>query len=217
MQHVEQPHIAYSEFEISKTLSQTYTLLSITLIFSAVIAFVSQQMNLPHPGMWVTIGGFYGLLFAIHYFKNSIAALPLTFALTGLMGYTLGPILNNVLAVQNGVSIIGNAFGLTALVFFSLSAYVLKTKKDMSFLGGFLMAGVIALIGGTLLHLFTDIQGLGLALSVGFVIFSSAVILFQTSAIIHGGERNYILATISLYVSIYNLFLSFLNLLSSRE
>lgn len=200
----------------SKTLRQTYMLLSMTLAFSGFIAFLSQQLKWQSPGIIVTLFGFYGLFFAIHKMRNSVWALPLTFALTGFMGYTLGPILDKVIGT-GGVDVVFNAFALTAIVFFGLSAYVLKTGKDMSFLSGFLLAGFIALVGGMLLSFFTDIPGLGMAMSIGFVIFSSAAILFETSNIIKGGERNYILATISLYVSIYNIFLSLLNLLNPSD
>ena len=144
--------------------------------------------------------------------RNSAWGLVSTFALTGFMGYTLGPVLNVYLGMANGASVIASAFFMTALVFFGLSAYVLTTRRDMSFLAGFITAGFFVLLGATLVSLFFHISGLQLAISAGFVLFSSAAILFQTSAIIHGGERNYIMATISLYISIYNLFLSLLQI-----
>lgn len=203
--------------EISKTLRQTYMLLGMTIAFSGLIAFLSMKMGWQYPGIIVTLFGFYGFLFAIHMLKNSFFALPLTFAFTGFLGYSLGPILNSVIGINGGPGIVVNALAMTALVFFGLSAYVLKTGKDMSFLGGFLLAGFIALLGGIVLSFFMNIPGLSLAISIGFVIFSSAAILYETSRIIRGGETNYILATVSLYVSIYNIFLSLLSLMSSRD
>jgi modulator of FtsH protease len=128
------------------------------------------------------------------------------------MGFLLGPILNRYLGMQGGAEVVSSAFAMTALVFGGLSAYVLITRKDMSFLGGFITAGFFVLLGATLASFFFKISGLQLAISAGFVLFSSVCILFQTSAIIQGGERNYIMATISLYVSIYNLFISLLQL-----
>ncbi|MNZ84299.1 Modulator of FtsH protease YccA [compost metagenome] len=128
------------------------------------------------------------------------------------MGYTLGPILNRYLGMSNGADLIVSAFTMTAIVFGGLSAYVLTTRKNMSFLSGFITVGFFVLLGAILAAWLFEISGLQLAISAGFVLFSSAMILFQTSAIIHGGERNYIMATISLYVSIYNLFLSLLQI-----
>lgn len=204
---------AAEQREISSVLRNTYGLLAMTLVFSAVVAYFSQQLRLPHPGLIVTLVGFYGLFFLTMKLRNSGWGLVTTFALTGFMGYTLGPILNAYLGLPNGTSLIISAFAMTALVFFGLSAYVLITRKDMSFLAGFITAGFFVLIGAMLVSFFVQINGLQLAISAAFVLFSSAMILFQTSAIIHGGERNYVMATISLFVSIYNLFLSLLQLL----
>jgi modulator of FtsH protease len=201
--------------ETSKVLRNTYMLLAMTLTFSAVTAGLSMTLNLPHPGLIITLIGFYGLLFAIHKTRDSVMGLVLTFVLTGFMGFTIGPILSMYLAVPGGGTLVMNAFGLTALTFFGLSGYALTTRKDFSFLSGFLVAGFFVLIGAMLVGFFTNIPGLHLAISAGFVLFSSAAILYQTSAIIHGGERNYVLATITLYVSIYNLFMSLLHLLQA--
>ncbi len=128
------------------------------------------------------------------------------------MGFLLGPILNRYLGMAGGAEVVSSAFAMTALVFGGLSAYVLITRKDMSFLGGFITAGFFVLLGAVLASMFFQISGLQLAISAGFVLFSSVCILFQTSAIINGGERNYIMATVSLYVSIYNLFVSLLQI-----
>jgi len=203
---------AVEQKEVSGVLRNTYGLLALTLAFSGLVAFASQQMRLPYPSIFVVLIGFYGLFFLTVKLRNSAWGLVSTFALTGFMGYTLGPILNMYLGMANGAGVISSAFFMTALVFFGLSAYVLTTRKDMSFLSGFITAGFFVLLGAVLVSFFFQISGLQLAISAGFVLFSSAMILFQTSAIIHGGERNYIMATISLYVSIYNLFLSLLQI-----
>ncbi|MDN6859679.1 Bax inhibitor-1/YccA family protein [Pseudomonas sp. CAN2814] len=203
---------AVEQKEVSGVLRNTYGLLALTLAFSGLVAFASQQMRLPYPSFFVVLLGFYGLFFLTVKLRNSAWGLVSTFALTGFMGYTLGPILNMYLGMANGAGVISSAFFMTALVFFGLSAYVLTTRKDMSFLSGFITAGFFVLLGAVLVSFFFQISGLQLAISAGFVLFSSAMILFQTSAIIHGGERNYIMATISLYVSIYNLFISLLQI-----
>ena len=199
--------------ESSSVLRNTYGLLALTLAFSGFIAYLSQQMNMPHPGMIVTLVGFYGLFFITMKLRNSAWGLLTTFALTGFMGYTLGPILNMYMGLPNGGSVISSAFAMTAFVFTGLSAYVLITRKDMSFLSGFITVGFFVLLAAVIAGFIFNISGLQLAISAGFVLFSSAVILYQTSEIINGGETNYIMATISLYVSIYNLFLSLLSIL----
>lgn len=199
--------------ESNTVLRNTYGLLALTLAFSGLVAFISQQMNMPHPGMILTLVGFYGLFFLTMKLRNSGWGLLSTFALTGFMGFTLGPILNMYMGMPNGASVISSAFAMTAFVFTGLSAYVLITRKDMSFLNGFITVGFFVLLGAMVAGLIFDISGLQLLISAGFVLFSSAMILYQTSEIIHGGERNYIMATISLYVSIYNLFLSLLSIL----
>ncbi|MCO6059190.1 Bax inhibitor-1/YccA family protein [Pseudomonas sp. MOB-449] len=200
------------QLEVSRILRNTYGLLALTLAFSGLVAYAAQQMRVPYPSIFVVLIGFYGLFFLTVKLRDSAWGLVSTFALTGFMGYTLGPILNRYLGMPNGGEVVSSAFAMTALVFFGLSAYVLTTRKDMSFLGGFITAGFFVLIGAVLASFFFDISGLQLAISAGFVVFSSVCILYQTSAIIHGGERNYIMATISLYVSIYNLFISLLQL-----
>ena len=205
--------------ESNTVLRNTYGLLALTLAFSGVVAYFSQQMNMPHPSMMLTLVGFYGLFFLTMKLRNSGWGLLTTFALTGFMGYTLGPILNMYMGLPNGGSVISSAFAMTAFVFTGLSAFVLITRKDMSFLSGFITAGFFVLLAAMIAGLIFNISGLQLAISAGFVLFSSAVILFQTSSIINGGERNYIMATISLYVSIYNMFISLLSILgfASRD
>ncbi|MNM61162.1 Modulator of FtsH protease YccA [compost metagenome] len=198
--------------EVSKVLRNTYSLLALTLAFSGVMAFVAQQMRVGYPNVFVVLIGFYGLFFLTAKLRDSVWGLVSTFALTGFMGFILGPILNRYLGMAGGAEVVSSAFAMTALVFGGLSAYVLITRKDMSFLSGFITAGFFVLLGAVVASFFFQISGLQLAISAGFVLFSSVCILFQTSAIIHGGERNYIMATISLYVSIYNLFISLLQL-----
>jgi modulator of FtsH protease len=204
--------VQVEQLEVSRVLRNTYGLLALTLAFSGVMAFVSQQMNFRYPNVFVVLIGFYGLFFLTNKLRDSAWGLVSAFALTGFMGFILGPILNRYIGMQGGAEIVGSAFAMTALVFSGLSAYVLITRKDMSFLGGFITAGFFVLLAAVLASMFFQISGLQLAISAGFVLFSSVCILFQTSAIIHGGERNYIMATISLYVSIYNLFISLLQI-----
>ena len=201
-----------SLLETNKVLRNTYMLLAMTLAFSALVATITAAMNLPPPGLIMMLIGFYGLLFLVHKTANSPMGLVSTFAFTGFLGYSLGPILSMLIGAGAG-QVVVTALGGTALIFFALSAYVLTTKKDMSFLGGMMFAGFWVLLIAVVANLFLNIPALHLAISAMFILFSSGAILMQTSAIIHGGERNYILATISLYVSLYNIFVSLINLL----
>ncbi|AFU18420.1 Bax inhibitor-1 family protein [Actinobacillus suis] len=194
-----------------KVLRNTYLLLSMTLAFSAVIAFVAMSMNAPALPWWGLLIGFYGLLFLTNATANSGAGILSVFALTGFLGYTLGPILNRYIGAGLG-DVVVLALGATALVFFTCSAYVLTTKKDMSFLSGMMMALFVVLLVGIIANIFLAIPALSLAMSALFVVFSSGAILLGTSNIIHGGETNYIRATVDLYVSLYNLFLSLLQI-----
>lgn len=194
-----------------KVLRNTYFLLALTLAFSAVVATAAMALNAPRLPWWGMLAGFYGLLFLTHATANSAAGIASVFALTGFLGYSLGPILNAYFS--NGLGdVVALAFGATAAVFFSCSAYVLTTKRDMSFLSGMVIALFVVLLVGMVANIFLDIPALSLAISALFVVFSSGVILLATSNIIHGGETNYIRATVVLYVSLYNLFVSFLNL-----
>ncbi|MEC5341104.1 FtsH protease modulator YccA [Brenneria populi] len=195
-----------------KVLRNTYFLLSLTLGFSAVTATASTVFNLPAPGLILMLVGFYGLMFLTYRLANSPAGILAAFALTGFMGYTLGPLLSTLISAGSG-DIIMLALGGTALVFFCCSAYVLTTRKDMSFLSGMMMAGFVVLVVAIIANLFLQIPALHLAISALFILFSAGAILWETSNIIHGGETNYIRATVSLYVSIYNLFVSLLSIL----
>lgn len=211
------PLIASSSRERSllsthSVLRNTYFLLSLTLAFSALTATASTLLQLPAPGLILMLVGFYGLMFLTYRLANSPAGILATFALTGFMGYTLGPMLSMLLAAGSG-EVIMLALGGTALVFFCCSAYVLTTRKDMSFLSGMMMAGFVVLVVAVIANLFLHIPALYMAISVLFILFSSGAILWETSNIIHGGETNYIRATVSLYVSLYNIFVSLLSLL----
>ncbi|MDT8925467.1 Bax inhibitor-1/YccA family protein [Pseudomonas taiwanensis] len=197
----------------SRVLRQTYMLLSMTLVVSGITALLSQSLHLPGPGLIVTLLAFYGIMFAIHKYQNGVGGIAWTFGLAAFMGYAIGPMLNHYLAMKNGGDLVANAMLLTAFTFCGLSAYVLKTGRDMKFLEGFLMAGFFVLMGAVILSLFFPMSGLQLAISAGFVLFSSAAILYETSQILRGGQTNYVLATVSLFVSIFNLFTTLLSLL----
>ncbi|HHJ17662.1 MAG TPA: Bax inhibitor-1/YccA family protein [Gammaproteobacteria bacterium] len=204
-----------SVLSTNKVIRNTYILLSMTLLFSALTAGISMSLNLPYPGMLITFAGYFGLLFLTTRFSNSALGLVFVFALTGFMGYTLGPILNFYTSLPNGNQIVMTALGGTGAIFLSLSGYALTSRKDFSFMGAFLMVGIlVAFLAGIAAALFS-MPGLSLAVAAMFVLLMSGLILYQTSQIIHGGETNYILATVTLYVSIYNLFLSLLQLLGA--
>ncbi len=204
---------AESSLATNRVIRNTYMLLSMTLLFSAVTAGISVAMKLPHPGILLTLGGFFGLLFAVHKLKDSGWGILAVFAMTGFMGYTLGPVITRYLGLPNGGEIVMQAMGGTALIFIGLSAYVLTTKKDFSFMGGFLMVGILLAFIASLAAIFFEIPALSLTISAAFVLLMSGMILYETSNIIHGGETNYVLATVSLFVSIFNLFTSLLQLL----
>lgn len=204
----------------NKIIRNTYMLLSLTLLFSALTAGASLALQLPHPGLVITLLGYFGLLFAVSKFRNSALGLVMVFALTGFMGYTLGPILNSYLALPNGGQLVMTAMGATGVIFLGLSAYALTSRKDFSFIGGFLMVGILVGFVAGLGAVFFELPGLLLAVSAMFVLLMSGLILYETSNIIHGGETNYIMATVTLFVSIFNLFTSLLHLfgfLSSEE
>ena len=195
-----------------RVLRNTYFLLALTLGVSAITATASTLLRLPSPGMLLTLVGFYGLMFLTYRTADRPVGILAAFALTGFMGYTLGPLLSSLLSVGAG-DIIMLALGGTALVFFCCSAYVLTTRKDMTFLSGMMMAGFVVLLVAVIANLFLQIPALSLAISCLFILFSAGAILWETSNIIHGGETNYIRATVSLYVSLYNVFVSLLSIL----
>lgn len=197
----------------NKVIRNTYMLLSMTLLFSGLTASVSLMLNLPHPGLLLTLAGYFGLLFATYKCRNSAWGIACVFALTGFMGFTLGPILNSYLSLANGSQIIMQAMFATAAIFVALSAYALTSKKDFSFLGGFLMVGILVAFLAGLGAIFFSLPALSLGVSAMFVLLMSGLILYETSNIINGGETNYIMATTSLFVAIFNLFTSLLHLL----
>ncbi|MDP2562974.1 Bax inhibitor-1/YccA family protein [Psychrobium sp. 1_MG-2023] len=202
-----------SALQTNKVLRNTYSLLAMTLMFSAVTAFFSTQLNLGMIGYFgFLIAGFISL-FIVHKKADTAQGLMWTFIFTGCMGMALGPILNRYLAMSNGGELIMQALGGTALIFFGLSAYALSTKKDFSFMGGFLSVGILVVIVAAIANIFFAIPAVSLALSAAIVMIMSGFILYDTSRIVHGGETNYIRATVSLYLNIYNLFINLLALL----
>ena len=197
-------------------LRNTYILLGLTMMFSALTAGMAMLSNAPPLNPFITIIGYLGLLFLTNSLRNSGWGLLSVFGLTGFMGYTLGPIINHYIhGFSNGQELVMMSLGATGLIFFALSAYALTTRKDFSFMSGFLMVGMIVAFLASIATLFFHIPALMLTVSAVFVLLSSGVILLQTSQIIHGGETNYIMATVTLYVSLYNIFLSLLNLLGA--
>ncbi|CAN5896590.1 Bax inhibitor-1/YccA family protein [soil metagenome] len=205
---------ATSVLATNKVIRNTYALLSLTLLFSAMTAGLAMALDFPYPGVIITLIGYFGLLFLTVKLRNSVWGLASVFALTGFMGLTLGPILNAyVNHFANGSQLVMMAMGGTGLTFVGLSGYALTTRKDFSFMGGFLMAGVLIAFLAGLAAIFFSLPGLALAVSSMFVALMAGMILYQTSELIHGGETNYIMATVGLYVSIYNLFSSLLHLL----
>ncbi|KTD57915.1 Bax inhibitor-1/YccA family protein [Legionella shakespearei] len=205
-----------SALATNKVLRNTYMLLSLTFIFSAFTAYMSYASGAGPMNPLLMIVGVYGLMFLTQALRNSVWGLVSVFAFTGFLGYTLGPILNFYMTgFSNGPQLIATALGGTGMIFFALSGYALTTRKDFSFLGGFLFVGVMVALLAMIAGIFIQIPALQLAISAAFVLISSGLILYQTSEIIHGGETNYISATVGLFVSIYNLFVSLLNLLSA--
>ena len=207
------PGAASNALSANRVLRNTYGLLSATLFFSAAVTAASAALNLPHPGIVVTLLGFFGLLYATTKLRNSGWGLAAVFGLTGFMGYTLGPIVSHYLSMPNGHQVVMMAMGGTATIFVGLSAYALTSRKDFSFMGGFLLAGIIVAFLAGLGAIFFQVPALSLTVSAAFVLLMGGLILFETSRIVHGGETNYIMATVSLYVSIYNLFSSLLALI----
>ncbi|MBB5188484.1 modulator of FtsH protease [Zhongshania antarctica] len=199
--------------ETNKVLRNTYMLLGITLVTSALCAGLAMAMNIGHiTGLILMVLGFV-MLFVVNKTADSSKGIVAIFVFTGLLGAALGPMLKMYLALPNGGELVMQALGGTALVFFGLSAYVLTTRKDFSFLGGFLMIGLLVMVVASIANLFFQVPAASLAISAAAVFIMSGLILFDTSRIIHGGETNYIRATVALYLDIYNLFVHLLHLL----
>ena len=199
--------------EINKVLKNTYMLLSMTLAFSAVTAAISMTMNLPRGAALIMTLVAFGLMFVVNKKADSASGIFWIFAFTGLMGASLGPMLSHYASIPGGPALIMQALGGTALIFFALSGYALTSKKDFSFMGGFLMVGLIVAVVAMIANIFFQIPALSLAISAAIIMVMSGLILFDTSRIIHGGETNYIRATISLYLSVYNIFVHLLSML----
>jgi modulator of FtsH protease len=203
-----------SILQTNKLIKNTYMLLSMTLIFSGVLAYLSIAMNASHGiAFAATLIGIGLLWFALPRTQNSAAGIPVIFAVTGLLGFGLGPMLNYYLSVNPNIVML--AMGGTGTIFLGLSGYALSTRKDFSFMGGFIFVGMLVAIGAMLLNLFLGIPALALAVSAAVIMIMSGFILFQTSALIHGGETNYISATAGLFLSILNIFTSLLHILGA--
>lgn len=210
---VYQPAAEASALQTNKVLRNTYMLLSMTLAFSAVCAGISVMMGISHGAAMIMSLTALVMIFFLNKVANSSKGILFVFAFTGLLGGSLGPMLNHYLAYPGGASLVLQALGATALVFFGLSGYVLTTKKDFSFMGGFLIVGLIVAVVAMVANIFFQIPALSLAISSAIVFIMSGFILYDTSRIINGGETNYIRATVSMYLNIYNLFTSILHLL----
>ena len=199
--------------EARKVLRNTWNLLAMTLLFSATMGYVAMVNGWAHPGVLITLAGFFGLLFLTYALRNSGWGILSVFALTGFMGMTLGPVVNAYVTVfSNGHELVIAAFGATAVAFVGLSAFAMTTKRDFSFLGPFLFVGILVAFLAGLASFFFQMTALALSVSVMFAVLMCGLILFQTQQIVRGGERNYIMATVTLFVSIYNLFSSLLHL-----
>tara|TARA_X000000950_G_scaffold26766_1_gene28786 strand:- start:114 stop:752 length:639 start_codon:yes stop_codon:yes gene_type:complete len=199
--------------ETNRVLRNTYMLLGMTLAFSAVTAMISMALQLPSIMYLVFVLVGFGLLFVVNRMADTAKGLPAIFAFTGVMGAALGPVLNEFLSMANGPELVLQSLGGTALIFFGLSAYALQSKRDFSFMGGFLFAGLLVAIVAMIANIFLAIPALSLTISAAIIMIMSGLILMDTSRIVHGGETNYIRATVGLYLNIFNLFVHLLHLL----
>lgn len=203
-----------SALAMNKVLRNTYMLLSLTLLFSGLTAALSMLLKMPPMTYLISvIGGMIIAMFVLPRFANSTAGIGIVFMVTGLLGFGLGPMLTMYASLPNGGNVIMLAFGGTGVIFMGLSAYALATKKDFSFLGGFLMVGFLLVLVAALANIFMQIPAMSLMISAVVIMIMSGFILYDTSRIIHGGETNYILATIGLYMTIFNIFISLLQIL----
>lgn len=193
-------------------LRNTYLLLSMTVAFSALTAGMSMAFNWPHPGLIITLVGYFGLLYLTTKFRNSSIGILCVFGLTGFMGLTMGPIISSYLQLSNGAELVTYALGTTAITFFALSGYAIASKKDFSFLGPMLMVGILVAFCGAIAGIFLQMPAFSLAISSMFVLLMAGMMLYQTGEIVNGGETNYIMATVTLYVSLYNMFMSLLHI-----
>lgn len=219
MEYQQHQHLEMADsVSANKVLRNTYAMLALTLTFSAVCAGISMAMDFGGIASLVMLAVAIILVwFVLPKTQDSAAGLPVVFLFTGLMGASIGPMLNRFAELPNGSELIMQAMGGTALIFFSLSAYVLTTKKNFSFMGGFLMVGVIVALVAILANIFLQIPAMHLAINAVVVLLMSGFILYDTSSIIHGGETNYLRATVSLYLNIFNIFTNLLSLLSASD
>lgn len=199
----------------NKVLRNTYLLLAMTLATSAVTAGIAMATGAQPVNWLLMLAVFIGMPFVINYLRDSVWALPLTFAFTAFMGYVLGPILSLYLSLPNGAQIVSAAFGTTAVAFVGLSAYTIATRRDFSFMGGFLMVGLLVVLAAIIANIFLQIPALSLTISAAAVLLMSGLILFDTSRMIHGGETNYVVMTVSLFANIYVMFVHLLNLFAA--
>ncbi len=200
---------APSAIEINKVLRSTYALLAMTLLWSAVTASVAVSMGAPHLG-FITLLVFIGLLFLVHKTANSVWGLVWTFALTGFLGFSLAPLLSAVLGMANGGMLVAQSLAITAVAFFGLSVYTVTTKRDFSFLTGFLIVGAIVIVASWIVSIFYWTTLMSQVLAGICILFGAALILWETSAVVRGEETNYIRATVGIYVGLYNIFSSVL-------
>ncbi len=210
-----QPSIAASSaLSVNKVLRNTYMLLSITLIFSALTAALSMVMQVsPGVSLACSFGALALIWFVLPRTAQSAAGIGVVFAITGLLGFGLGPVLNHYLSLSNGSELVATSLGGTGIIFLALSGYVLTTRRDFSFMGGFLIVGLIIAILAAVANIFLGIPALSLAISAAIILVMSGFILYETSQVVHGGETNYVMATVSLYLSLYNIFTSLLHIL----
>jgi len=198
----------------NKVIRNTYTLLSATMLFSALMAGLSVTLRMPPMTYLLSVGGAFLLIWLVlPRTANSAKGLAVVFAITGLLGFSLGPLLTMYLSLANGPQIVGTAFAGTGIIFLGLSGYALVSQRDFSFMGGFLVVGMLLVLMAAIASIFLAIPALSLAISAVVIAVMSGFILFDTSRMIHDGQTNYILATISLYLSIFNIFISLLNIL----
>ncbi len=207
------PLVSDRELATNSVLRNTYMLLSLTLLFSAFIAGVAVVNHAPPLHWLMTLAGYFGLLFVVTRLRNSAWGLLAVFALTGFLGYTLGPMLSVYLKLPNGPQLVMTALAGTGAIFLALSGYALVSRKDFSFMGAFLMVGMLVAFLASIGAVLFSLPMLSLAVSAMVILLMSGMILWQTSEIIHGGETNYIMATVTLYITIFNLFINLLQIL----
>ena len=198
----------------NKLIRNTYMLLAMTLVFSAVTATLSVFLRLPPMTYLLSLGGAIVLMwFVLPRTANSTSGIGVVFGITGLLGLGLGPLLSMYLSLPNGPQIVATALGGTGVIFFALSGYALTTRRNFSFMGGFLATGFLVVLAASLVNIFLGIPAFSLAISATVVMLMSGFLLYETSQMVHGGQDNYVLATVGLYMTIFNLFVSLLHLL----